>query len=244
MNIKKASLIFCAILGIMTAGSLWAATPEESFRKSYPHIRLDSIQPTAVNGLYEIVSNGRIAYYAPGPEYLITGAITTRDGKNLTQERVWELMEHKLKEIPLDKALKIGSGPHTVIEITDPDCTYCRRASTFLSKRSDVTRYVFLYPLAMHKDAQAKVRYILCAEDRVKTYEEAMTGKLDDMKFTPWQNAAVEKLMEAHKAIGDRVGVTGTPLFLIDGRVVGGADIPRMEQILGNKKNTETKETR
>ena len=232
---------FFTTLVIMTASCLWAATPEESFRKSFPHVRLDGIQPTAVNGLFEIVSRGNIAYYAPGPEYLITGSILTRDRKNLTQDRTLELVEGKLKEIPLDKALKIGSGPHTVIEITDPDCTFCRRASAFLAKRSDLTRYVFLYPLAMHKDAQAKVRKIFCAEDRVKAYEEAMTGKLDDMKFTPCQNAAVEKLMEDHKAIGDRVGVTGTPLFLIDGQVVGGADIPRMEQILGNKKNSAAK---
>jgi thiol:disulfide interchange protein DsbC len=237
MNLLKILFICCATLAIMTGGPLCAATPEESFQKSFPHIRTDSIQPTAVPGLYEIVSGGRIAYYAPGPEYLITGAIMTRDGKNLTEERVMQLLERKLKEAPLDKALKIGGGPHTVIEITDPDCTYCRRASTFLSARNDVTRYVLFFPLAMHKNAPAKVRYILCAEDRVKTYEEAMAGKLDDMKFTTCKNAAVEELMETHKKIGDRIGVTGTPLFLIDGQVVGGADIPRMEKILGDKNN-------
>ena len=39
-----------------------------------------------------------------------------------------------------------------------------------------------------------------------------------------------------HTGGADRVGVTGTPLFLIDGQVVFGADIPRMESILGSKK--------
>jgi len=56
------------------------------------------------------------------------------------------------------------------------------------------------------------------------------------MKFTPCKTAAVEDLLKAHREIGDRVGVTGTPLFLIDGQVVFGADIPRMEKILSGKK--------
>jgi thiol:disulfide interchange protein DsbC len=160
----------------------------------------------------------------------------TRDGKNLTQERSLEILTRNLKEAPLPKALKIGSGPHTVIEITDPDCSYCRQASAYLSGRNDVTRYVFLFPLAMHKDAEAKARYIFCAADQAKAYEEAMTGKLDDMKFKPCQDAAADTLLKTHQEIGARIGVTGTPLFLIDGQVVGGADIPMMEKILGSKK--------
>jgi 2-hydroxychromene-2-carboxylate isomerase len=46
----------------------------------------------------------------------------------------------------------------------------------------------------------------------------------------------VEELLKAHREIVKRVGVTGTPLFLIDGQVVFGADIPRKEKLLGDKK--------
>jgi thiol:disulfide interchange protein DsbC len=235
MNIYKTSSILCVLLIIVSA-PVRAATPEESLRKSFPNLRANSIRPTGVNGLYEVVSGGRIIYYAPGPEYLIDGAMITREGKNLTEERVLEIMEQGLKGIPLEKALRIGGGPHQIIEITDPDCTYCRRASAFLSGRNDVTRHIFFFPLAIHPNATAKVRQIFCAEDRGKAYEEAMAGKLDDMKFTPCKSDAVEELMKTHREIGDRVGVTGTPLFLIDGQVVFGADIPRMEKLLGNKK--------
>src|SRR5574340_1146888 len=47
--------------------------------------------------------------------------------------------------LPLDKAIKIGDGGTTVIEITDPDCPFCRRASAYLSAKNDITRYVFFY---------------------------------------------------------------------------------------------------
>jgi thiol:disulfide interchange protein DsbC len=234
MNIYKISFI-CVLLIIVSA-PVRAATPEESFRQSFPNLRADSIRPAGINGLYEVVSGNRVLYYAPGPEYLIYGPMITREGRNLTEERTLEILERGLKGVPLEKAVRIGGGPHQIIEITDPDCPYCRTASAFLSARNDVTRHVFFFPLAIHPNAPAKVRQIFCAEDRAKVYEEAMAGKLDDMKFTPCKTAAVEELLKTHREIAERIGVTGTPLFLIDGQVVFGADIPRMEKLLGSKK--------
>jgi thiol:disulfide interchange protein DsbC len=236
MNAMKTSLA-CLLLGAaLLAPPLHAATPEESFRKSYPGMRIDAIGPTAVTGLYEVVSGSRILYYAPGSEYLLYGPMVTREGKNLTEERIREIMARGLKTLPLEKALRIGSGPRQVIEITDPDCPYCRRASAFLAGKKDLTRHIFFLPLPMHPNAEAKVRQIFCAEDRGRAYEEAMSGKLDDMKFTPCKSPAADELIRVHKEICNRLGITGTPLFMIDGEIVWGADIPRMEQLLGIKK--------
>lgn len=53
------------------------------------------------------------------------GALVDKEGLNLTQIRLVE-------ELPLDKAIKIGTGPIKVVEVTDPDCPYCRKASQFL----------------------------------------------------------------------------------------------------------------
>jgi thiol:disulfide interchange protein DsbC len=236
---KKAFFALCVLMIIATGAPLQAATPEESFRKSFPDITVESIAPTDILGVYELVVDGKIAYYAPGPEYLILGQIITREKKNLTQARNAELQGKKFKDLPLEKALKIGSGSHTVIEITDPDCPFCRKASDYFATRNDVTRYVFFYPIAdLHPEAEAKVLYILCAKDRAKAYEEAMTGKLDEMKFTPCDDAVAAELLNSHKAIGDKVGISGlgTPMFVIDGQFVKGADMPQIEKILGAKK--------
>ncbi len=237
--LKKVFLTLGVLMVIMTGATLQAATPEESFRKSFPKISLDSITATAVTGVYEVVSGGKIGYYAPGPEYLFYGAMITADGKNLTQERTNEIQGKKFKDLPLEKAVKIGSGPHTVIEITDPDCPFCRKASEYFATRKDVTRYVFFYPISsLHPNAEAKVRQIFCAKDRAKAYEEAMAGKLDDMKFTPCDDAAVAELVKTHKEIGEKVGIAGagTPLFLIDRQIVNGANIPLIEKILSATK--------
>lgn len=237
----KSILALCVLMVIMTAIPLQAATPEESFKKSFPNYPLESIKPTAVPGVYEIIVNGRIGYYAPGPEYIFTGSIMTTDGRNLTQERTAEIQNNKFKDLPLDKALKIGSGPNMVIEITDPDCSFCRKAAIFFAERKDVTRYIFFYaPASGNPNSEAKVRQILCAKpkDRPKVYEAAMAGKLDDMKFTPCKSDEADKLFNLHKETSDRVGTAGfgTPLFLINGQFVRGADIPLIEKILSETK--------
>jgi thiol:disulfide interchange protein DsbC len=239
MKSLKLYLVTCVVLAMSTASYLQAATPEESFRKSYPNVALDSFTPTAIPGLYEVVSSFRIGYYNPQTEYLLFGDLVTRDGRNLTDARTNEILAKKFEGFPLDKAIKIGSGPHRVIEITDPDCPYCRKASEYLATRKDVTRYVFFYALSIHPKAEPKVRYAFCAADRAQAAEEAMAGKLDEMKFTTCQTPEVDELMKLHREIGDRIWITqmGTPLFLIDGKVVRGANVPLMEQILGAKQS-------
>ena len=76
-KIKTVFLTLCVLTVIMTGTPLQAAAPEESFRKSFPDIPLESITPTDIPGIYEVVAGGRIIYYAPGPEYLIAGEILT-----------------------------------------------------------------------------------------------------------------------------------------------------------------------
>jgi thiol:disulfide interchange protein DsbC len=214
---------------------LSAATPEESLKEDFPKIKAENIRPTAVNGLYEVTVGSRIIYYAPGPKYLIQGPIINKNGENITQMNIIQIISGKLETIPLDKTIRIGTGTHQVIEITDPDCSFCRKASAFFAARNDITRHVFLLPASMHPNAKAKVLYIFCSDDKVKAYEEAMNGKLDDMKFPPCKSTHAENLMKEHQEIGRKVGVTGTPLFLIDGQVVLGADIERIKRILKGK---------
>ena len=222
MTLRKTAAILGLILVFMTGTAFGAATPEETFRKNFPNIRMDSIAPTAITGLYEIVSEGRVLYYAPGPEYLVAGQLITQEMRNLTEERAEEIIGRKLKATPLEKALKIGSGPHTVIEITDPDCTFCRKASAFLSSRNDVTRHIFFYPLSIHPNAEAKVRHIFCATDRARAYEEAMTGKLDDMKFTPCEDPQSPHSFRPTKRSAPGSASRGHPFFSSTDRSSGG----------------------
>ena len=109
--------------------------------------------------------------------------------------------------IDLSKALVIGNGPQKVIEFTDPDCPFCRKAAAYFHNRRDITRYVFFNPLAMHPNARKKVQYILSSPEKTRLYHEVMSGLIDrmDAQNLPVTASGV-KLQEEQQAI-DRKSV-------------------------------------
>jgi thiol:disulfide interchange protein DsbC len=233
--IKKTivSILIALVFVSVICGSLRAETVEETLTREFPGADFDAIKPTDIKGVYEIVKGFEVIYYVPDPGYLINGDIYDKEGVNITERRRDELFAESAKNLPLDKAIKAGSGKNTVIEFTDPDCPYCRTASTFLGQRKDVTRYIFFFPLPMHQDAENKIKYIFCAADRAKAYEEAMQGKFDDQKYEKCAKPEAAELLELHKQIGLKMRISGTPFFIINGKKsVVGANIPEIEEAL------------
>jgi len=234
------AVLFIMMTGLLTVPG-FAETTAESLKKAFPRLKFENLSPSNIKGIYEVITPTGLLYYSPETESLIVGEIIARDGRNLTLEKNEEILtasiKGKMKVISFDKAVSIGNGKHTVIEITDPDCPYCRRASDFFSKRTDVTRQVFFYPLQNHPKAADKALYVFCAKDRAKAYEEIMTGKLDDITFKICEDPQAQELLKAHKDVAERLGIRGTPFFFVDGHTaVFGADIPRLEKLLRDGK--------
>lgn len=135
-------------------------------------------------------------------------------------------------EIDLSKALRIGTGPTTVVEFTDPDCPFCRKASHYLDSRADVTRYVFFYPLARHPKAREKVRYILSQPDQARAYQEVMAGRMDAVTEFATTAKGI-RLQQEQFEIATRARVNSTPTFMLFGRVFSGFDVKKFEELLG-----------
>ena len=228
-----AAVIFLAFVSTGLSDEA-AQTYEQAFKKAYPNVPYDSIKPGPVKGLYEVSKGSDVIYYFQEKDLLFVGEIIDKTGKSLTEDRKSEMLLGNVKKIPLDKAIKIGSGKQTIIEFTDPDCPFCRRSAAFLETLKDVTRYVFFFPLPSHKDAENKIKYILCAADKVKAYDEAMKGKLDTQKYPVCKKQEAADRLALHKEIGTRVGVNGTPMFIVNGKdLVVGANFPAIQAALG-----------
>jgi thiol:disulfide interchange protein DsbC len=235
---KKSFILFCCIasgLIFCAVTSGFAQTVEENLKSSFPKLKFEAVNPTPITGLYEVVSGTNIAYFAPATGNLIFGEMIDKNGRNVTTDRVNTIVVAKAKTLPLDKAVVVGKGNSTVIEFTDPDCPYCRSASSFLAGKTDVKRFIFFIPLPMHKDAERKVRYVFCSADREKAYEDAMKGKLDDEKYEVCKKTDVDELVALHKELAGKMGVTGTPFFVVNGQVIPGADMARIEAALAQK---------
>ena len=237
MKIIFHTMLPLVMLTVLLASSCIARDKEairETLTKSYPNLNVGEIRTSAIPDLYELEIGAEILDFFLEKELVVFGEIWTNEGESLTAERREELAAKRFNDIPLDKGVKIGSGHTVVIEFTDPDCPYCREASAYLEKRSDTTRYVYFLPLPMHKDAEKHARYIFCSSDKVKAYEEVMSGKHDGERLDTCNDAKVSALIREHRELAVKAGVSGTPSFLIHGHVVTGLNIPVIEQLLEN----------
>lgn len=212
---------------------------ERVFRKNYPGVEYESFQKTDIPGVYEVARGGNALYFSP-PDFLVLGEIW-RDGKSVTALRRDERISALIKDLPLDKALKIGDGPNTVIEFSDPDCPFCRKAGEWFEKRDDITRYVFFYPLTnIHPDAEKKAKRILCSDYPASAYLSVMKGDLDNGEFEllPSCKEKADPLLSESISRARKLGVSSTPTFWINGVRVNGANFQRIETLLnrGEKK--------
>lgn len=249
------SLLIAALLLLTAAAAVAAAPPTPAevaakFKNLLHDLKITSVTPSPVAGLYEVVAGSNVFYVAPeGKGFLISGQIIDSDGRNLTAEvqqaahdkdvKARELAAApKLKQLDLTQAVKVGNGPNTVIEFTDPDCPYCRKLDEFMSQRSDVTRYVFLNPIdQLHPNARAKAIFILNSANTGAALRDVFAGKYDsgplpiataDIGNYP---AAVKRLAAGMEA-GRDLGVEGTPMLFVNGNLVEGADTERIARLL------------
>lgn len=141
------------------------------------------------------------------------------------------ISEASAKDLDLTKAVKVGNGKIMVIEFTDPDCPFCRKAEAYFQKRSDVTRYVFFIPLKSHPESKGKVQYILSAKDKAKAFNEASSDSFDRGKLSEITAEGI-RLQNEHEEIARANGMNATPTFMIYGRIVKGFDQKKLEQLL------------
>lgn len=139
-------------------------------------------------------------------------------------------------------------APVTVVEVTDYECPYCRKAErtleTLREKYPEDLRVVVLeYPLPMHERAEATALAALAvdASDRFESMHHALfespenrsdEGLLDlavrsGMPRRAYESAlaspAPRARLEAAKKLAKELGVTGTPAFFVNGRKISGA---------------------
>lgn len=229
----KRTTIFALFLFLILPACVTAKSPSpaEMFKKTFPDRNFESIIPTPVKGVYEVYTGNQLFYYAPEANVLIYGSIVSKEGINLSRESYLKKMAPKMAHLPLDSALKIGDGKNIIVEFLDPDCFHCRESFKFFSNRKDVTIYVFFYPLSQL--SEKKIRHILCSANQLKTYEETMSGKLDNnAQLNACMDKKVEEIMKTHKKLAAEIGIRSTPFFYLKGQAIDGFEAPVLEQLL------------
>lgn len=179
-----------------------------------------SVEKSPIPCVYELWISFDHVLYTDG-NHLFVGHILDFSGNDLTQakmdEKISKEVLSKVDKIDKSKLFKIGSGPVEIIEFTDPECPYCRRAEEMLESAKDkITRYVVFMPLPFHQNAKPLTEYILCNKTE-KAYKDAFAGKVDLSKFkcSPEKKEEVEKIIDENMNIAQEFNIKGTPTFII-----------------------------
>lgn len=239
MSIRILTVLSSALVLLSAVACADEASIRAEFAKKYPQASIESITKTPYLGLYEILVDGEVLYTDSDFTYLIAGSIIdTKTRTNLTDARQREIEDKKLKamafpfdQLPFELAIKKvkGDGSRKVAVFSDPDCPFCKKLERDLDKITDVTIYIFLFPIKeLHPKAPEMSRAIWCASDRVKAWDEYMLKSI-----TP-KSAKCDDPVDKIVTYGQSKKINGTPtIFFADGkRVPGAIPVERFEEML------------
>lgn len=200
-----------------------AATIKETLQKNYEQLigPVDQVNKSPVPGLYEVVTGDHIFYTDESAQYLLDGQLFDLKARsNITEARARKLFAIDFAQLPLDLAVKKvkGNGSRKMAYFTDPNCGYCKKLESELQNVSDVTLYLFLYPI--FDGSAEKVQGVWCSKDRIKAWDDLMlkgvqpkAGKCD---------VPTAKVME----LGKKFKVNGTPALIFANGVINPGYMP------------------
>lgn len=208
-----------------TASSNIATALRASLKKTLPELVIDQVNISPISGVYEVISGRKVFYVDTSGRYAMLGNLVDLTAKqSLTDQKSQSLNFIDWNKLPTKIAIVniIGNGERKIAVFTDPDCPFCKRLDAdVIAKQKNLTVYYFLYPLAMHANAEDDSKRILCAENPDKTYLDWM---VNDKKL-PIQNKCGRLVnLEKMKQVGAQVvGVEATPTIVLpNGQLVSG----------------------
>lgn len=217
-----------------TALARAADDAERQLQQTFTNLRFEDFGPAPVEGpIYQAIAGGKIIYFAPQSEHLLFATVYDRNGVNLTALAQEQGAARRLKAIDPTKALVIGpADAPTVIEFTDPDCPYCQALDRFWKTKAaegkPVRRLIF-FVSGIHPTAAAKAEHILCSPDREAAFQAAYSGQTPPLLR---QCAAGHDKVADDAELVAKVGVSGTPTLIADGKLISGFQQAELEAFL------------
>jgi thiol:disulfide interchange protein DsbC len=199
----------------------------------------DSVAPTAIPGLYEIVVGGQVLYLSADGRFVVQGEILDLDTRaNLTDTRRGELRGKTIEAVGEDQMVIFApEGPvkHTVTVFTDIDCGYCRKMHEQMPtyhQEGIKIRYLWFPREGVGSASYNKSVAVWCADNRQEALTRAKRGENVELK-------TCENPVRAQYELGQKLGVRGTPsLILESGEMIPGYVPPaQLAELLARNKD-------
>jgi len=216
---KQTGFLSAAVVALTLAASSALADEAANIRaalsKVLPDYKPTSVQPTQVEGLYQVEIGPQVMFVTGDGRFLIDGAIV--DLK--TREDITESARGKARLRAIDTlgednmiVFKAPNSKHTINVFTDIDCGYCRKLHQQIGAYADEgisVRYMFYPRTGLNTPSYDKAVAVWCSDDQQKALTDAKNGQtIESEKCTN----PVEKQME----LGELMGIRGTPAIVLD----------------------------
>jgi thiol:disulfide interchange protein DsbC len=210
------------MLGLVFAGGAMAAKQQDQKRVRdaiaalAPEAKIESLRPSAMPGVYEVVMGGAEVYVSADGKFLLTGALwDVSAGKNLTEVTRAGRRKDALATIEADQRIVFAPEQprHRITVFTDLDCGYCRKLHDEVTAYNDAgisVEYVLFPRGGMDSPSHAAAVSVWCADDRRQALTLAKRGEPVAPKICP--NPIREEFQ-----IGQRIGISSTPTIVTEG---------------------------
>lgn len=230
------TFVLCGLLvgAAAHAADAVASRLMQTLSARFPTIKIDAIEPSPMPGIYQVIAQNQIVYVDASGNHMIVGnMMDTRTKQNLSSQAIDAHESIDFKSLPFDEAIRIvkGNGARKIALFADPDCPYCQRLEQDMRSMTDVTVYLFLFPLEqVHPHALADAKAIWCSPDRATAWTNWMVSHTPIPAGGSCANDPIGKVA----ALAKSLHIHATPtLFLENGRRIGGwIPQPQLRQLL------------
>ncbi|TZF91252.1 DsbC family protein [Cognatilysobacter lacus] len=218
-----------------------AGTPDaraiDAIRVLEPRAVVEHVGNAPLPGFREVVVAGQVAYVSDDGRYLfIPGAggalYDTVNKNNLTEVSLAGLRTKLLQQIPQsDRIVFAPPNPrHRVTVFTDISCGFCRKFHSEIAeynRQGIAVEYVAFPRAGIGSDDYRQMVSVWCAPDRRKALTDAKNDRMPPMR-------TCKNPVDMEYDIGQRAGLTGTPMVIADdGTQLGGYVPPdKLREIL------------
>ncbi|MCG6933145.1 MAG: DsbC family protein [Gallionella sp.] len=225
LSVPGMSALIAVLLILSSAAHAGVNEIRQSLQSKFPGIgNIEHIVKTPYAGLYEVVIGDQLLYTDEKGEYIFDGSvIDAKTRRDLSEARRRVLFAVDFDKLPLDLAVKEvkGNGKRKLAIFTDPNCPYCKRLEKELSGVTNVTLYLYLYPI--FPGSHEIVRNVLCSSDPVKAWKDWMLKKIRPA------NAVCKTQTDKVMALGQKLHVNGTPNLIFGNGIQAPGYLPAEE---------------
>ncbi|MEQ1530506.1 MAG: DsbC family protein, partial [Methylococcales bacterium] len=187
----------------------------QALTKSIPTMKIDTIKPSEIKGLFEVAVGANIFYVSEDGKYLLQGRLVdVAARKDLTEEKLSAGRKLSLAKLSEDKMIvfKPKISKYKVTVFTDIDCGYCRKLhseiDTYLAQGITI-HYVFFPRAGKPSESYDKAVSVWCADDRKAALTAAKRGQT-------LANKTCANPVDEHMKLAEEFDVKGTPMIVTE----------------------------